>query len=173
MEHQYPGAISGDENMLAELMLPDQVHNRKEDWTIFFLHKDTSEEEEGTEGDEVEKKPATEDGSESADGAQSITDADSEANTADAGGEEEEEDDAEGGEGPPLIYVLNLVNTKHDASAKRCVPTQSEARTCFSNPCFCQRRSSKSNGDLYAASFSSHLQGIDKNSATTSWHSIN
>ncbi|KAL8695003.1 MAG: hypothetical protein Q9218_000475 [Villophora microphyllina] len=54
MEHQYPGAISGDENMLAELMLPDQAHVRKQDWTIFFLHKDTSEDdekEEEAEGD--------------------------------------------------------------------------------------------------------------------------
>lgn len=133
MEHQYPGAISGDENMLAELMLPDQVHNRKEDWTIFFLHKDTSEEEEATEGDDAEKKSAVEDNSESADGAQSITDVDSEASTVEAGGEGEE-DDGEGGEGPPLIYVLNLVNTKHDASVKRCVHTRSEAKTRFSNP---------------------------------------
>ena len=156
MEHQYPGAISGDENMLAELMLPDQVHNRREDWTIFFLHKDTSEEEAVTEDDDAENKAATEDGAESADGAQSITDVDSEANTAVAGGEDEEED-AEGGEGPPLIYVLNLVNTKHDASVKRCVPTRSEARTCFSNPTFSQRCSSKSDGDLYTASISSHL----------------
>lgn len=135
MEHQYPGAISGDENMLAELMLPDQVHNRKEDWTIFFLHKDTSEEEEVTEGDDgAEQKAAAEDISESADGAQSINDVDSEASTVEAGGEGEE-DDAEGAEGPPLIYVLNLVNTKHDASAKRCVSTRSESRTCSSNPC--------------------------------------
>jgi Docking domain of Afi1 for Arf3 in vesicle trafficking len=29
--------------MLAELMLPDQVHNREEDWTIFFLHKGPDE----------------------------------------------------------------------------------------------------------------------------------
>lgn len=124
MEHQYPGAISGDENMLAELMLPDQVHNRKEDWTIFFLHKDTSEEEVETEGDDAEYHTAAEDHPESADGTQSITDVHSEANTAVAGGEgEEDEDDVEGGEGPPLIYVLNLVNTKHDASVKRCVPT--------------------------------------------------
>ena len=121
MEHQYPGAISGDENMLAELMLPDQVHNRKEDWTIFFLHKDTSEEEGATEGDDAENTAAGEDDRESADGAQSITDVDSEANTAVADGEGGE-DDAEGGEGPPLIYVLNLVNTKHDASVKRFVP---------------------------------------------------
>ena len=132
MEHQYPGAISGDENMLAELMLPDQVHNRKEDWTIFFLHKDASEEEEVTEGDEVEQKAVVEDDSESADGAQSINDVDSQASTVEAG-KEGEEDDAEGAEGPPLIYVLNLVNTKHDASVKRCVSTRSDARTCFSN----------------------------------------
>ena len=123
MEHQYPGAISGDENMLAELMLPDQVHNRKEDWTIFFLHKDTSEEEEATEGDDAEKETATEDKSENADGAQNISNADSEAITTDTA-EEDDEDDAEGGEGPPLIYVLNLVNTKHDASVKRCVLTR-------------------------------------------------
>ena len=123
MEHQYPGAISGDENMLAELMLPDQVHNRKEDWTIFFLHKDTSEEEEATEGDDAEKEAAAEDKPENADGAQSTTNMDSEATTTAAGGEEDD-DDIEGGEGPPLIYVLNLVNTKHDASVKRCVLTR-------------------------------------------------
>ncbi|KAK8088778.1 Spindle pole body interacting protein [Apiospora hydei] len=45
MEHQYPVAITGDEHMLAELMLPDQAHVRNQDWTIFFLHKDTSQEE--------------------------------------------------------------------------------------------------------------------------------
>lgn len=45
MEHQYPAAISGDESMLAELMLPDQTHVRSQDWTMFFLHKDTSGDE--------------------------------------------------------------------------------------------------------------------------------
>lgn len=158
MEHQYPGAISGDENMLAELMLPDQVHNRKEDWTIFFLHKDSSEEAEATEGDDTEQKAATEDNSGNADGAGSITDTDSEASTAEAGGrEDEDEDDVEGGEGPPLIYVLNLVNTKHDASARRCVPTQSRVWSRLSNPRFWQRCSSKSNGHLHPASVPSHL----------------
>src|SRR5262249_11798166 len=49
LEHQYPGPISGDENMLAELMLPDQAHVRSQDWTIFFLHKDTTAEEEARE----------------------------------------------------------------------------------------------------------------------------
>ncbi|KAF3937249.1 hypothetical protein ABW19_dt0210386 [Dactylella cylindrospora] len=70
MEHQYPTPISGDEHMLAELMLPDQTHMRKEDWTIFFLHKEEEETEEYT-------------------------------------GQQ------------PLIYVLNLVNTKHDKREKR------------------------------------------------------
>ncbi|KAK7988908.1 hypothetical protein PG989_009223 [Apiospora arundinis] len=49
MEHQYPVAITGDEHMLAELMLPDQAHVRNQDWTIFFLHKDTSQEEDEEE----------------------------------------------------------------------------------------------------------------------------
>ena len=160
MEHQYPGAISGDENMLAELMLPDQVHNRKEDWTIFFLHKDGLEEEETVEDNGTEKRSATEDDAEVADSAQSITDTDSEANTAGADGEEDK-DDAEGGEGPPLIYVLNLVNTKHDATVKRYVSVLSEPRVCLVDPCSWQRCSGKSNGNLYAASVSSHLQGIE------------
>lgn len=125
MEHQYPGAISGDENMLAELMLPDQAHVRNQDWTIFFLHKDTSEEAERAENAAAEKKKrkarkkeakedcgvedsqeGTEDGTEDSD-----TDTDG----------EHEEDDAQGVEGPPLIYVLNLVNTKQDTTAKRFV----------------------------------------------------
>ncbi|KAK6537845.1 hypothetical protein TWF694_010747 [Orbilia ellipsospora] len=70
MEHQYPAPISGDEHMLAELMLPDQTHLRFQDWTIFFLHK-----------------------------------------------EEEESEEYPGQQ--PLIYVLNLVNTKHDKREKR------------------------------------------------------
>src|SRR5690242_20061657 len=49
METQYPAAISGDETTLAELMLPDQVHSRAQDWTIFFLHKDTTTEEDEKE----------------------------------------------------------------------------------------------------------------------------
>ncbi|KAK4691904.1 hypothetical protein P7C71_g5197, partial [Lecanoromycetidae sp. Uapishka_2] len=109
MEHQYPGAISGDEGMLAELMLPDQVHNRKEDWTVFFLHKDTSEED--PEGDKRDSKIEP-------DGSPAPGDVNGDA-VAGANEREEEHGDNEGGEGPPLIYVLNLVNTKHDASAKR------------------------------------------------------
>lgn len=124
MEHQYPGPITGDENMLAELMLPDQAHVRHQDWTIFFLHKDTSEEEEEMEAvaNEEAEKSKTKikvDGEEA--------DTDEETDPAESTDEEEgrkvpdviEEQDVEGGEGPPLIYVLNLVNTKQDVSAKR------------------------------------------------------
>lgn len=123
MEHQYPGPITGDENMLAELMLPDQAHVRHQDWTIFFLHKDTSEEVEpetpGNEELENHTKKTRLDGV--------VADADEETDAAESTDEEEgrkvpdviEEQEVEGGEGPPLIYVLNLVNTKQDTSAKR------------------------------------------------------
>jgi hypothetical protein len=120
MEHQYPVAITGDEHMLAELMLPDQAHVRNQDWTIFFLHKDTSQEEEEAEEKEErrrmrQKKKAMaagvldpEDGTPAEDGEQQ-----------DSAGDDSDESEPEGGEGPPLIYVLNLVNTKQDKTAKR------------------------------------------------------
>ncbi|KAK9475503.1 spindle pole body interacting protein [Dipodascopsis tothii] len=41
VSHQYPKPIEGDKHLLAELMLPDQAHTRRQDWTIFFLHKVT------------------------------------------------------------------------------------------------------------------------------------
>ncbi|KAL8943600.1 MAG: hypothetical protein Q9216_000965 [Gyalolechia sp. 2 TL-2023] len=104
MEHQYPGAISGDENMLAELMLPDQAHVRKQDWTIFFLHKDTSEEDDKEEGVEGESK-ARQDASGTTNG-EVGTEAGRNGATADAIKDPEE---MEGGEGPPLIYPLLLL----------------------------------------------------------------
>lgn len=117
MEHQYPGAISGDENMLAELMLPDQAHVRKQDWTIFFLHKDTSEEEGKAEGAGTSTV-----GDRALDGATGTLNDGEGSNEGQAARAVEEgngQDEADGGEGPPLIYVLNLVNTKQDVSAKR------------------------------------------------------
>ncbi|KAL9040093.1 MAG: hypothetical protein Q9214_004619 [Letrouitia sp. 1 TL-2023] len=119
MEHQYPGAISGDENMLAELMLPDQAHVRKQDWTIFFLHKDTSEEEGKAEGVGTSTI-----GDRALDGATGMLNGGEGSNEGQAARAVEEgngQDEADGGEGPPLIYVLNLVNTKQDVSAKRSV----------------------------------------------------
>lgn len=121
MEHQYPVAITGDEHMLAELMLPDQAHVRNQDWTIFFLHKDTSQEEEEAEQKEERRQNRQRRRNRAAglfdadDSLASLDEADVEDDTEN----EDSDGEAEGGEGPPLIYVLNLVNTKQDKTAKR------------------------------------------------------
>jgi hypothetical protein len=119
MEHQYPVAITGDEHMLAELMLPDQAHVRNQDWTIFFLHKDTSQEEEEAEEKEERRRRRQQRKGKAA----GILDHENETAIDDVEGVEESEgedsDSEPGGEGPPLIYVLNLVNTKQDKNAKR------------------------------------------------------
>lgn len=120
MEHQYPVAITGDEHMLAELMLPDQAHVRNQDWTIFFLHKDTTQEDEESASNEDKRRRRRKKKDRKGDGPDYDGNAE-ERNWADPGSEEEGSDDSEpeGGEGPPLIYVLNLVNTKQDKTAKR------------------------------------------------------
>lgn len=120
MEHQYPVAITGDEHMLAELMLPDQAHVRNQDWTIFFLHKDTSQEEEEAEARE-ERRRRRQRRKDRAAGLLDPEDVESadEAEEDDESAEDSDESEPEGGEGPPLIYVLNLVNTKQDKTAKR------------------------------------------------------
>lgn len=118
MEHQYPAAISGDESMLAELMLPDQTHVRSQDWTIFFLHKDTESDDEDADADTDETNGKK----------QTRRRRNREALTEDDGEENPNDDDAintddeeDSGEGPPLMYVLNLVNTKQDTSVRRYV----------------------------------------------------
>lgn len=128
MEHQYPVAITGDEHMLAELMLPDQAHARTQDWTIFFLHKDTTPEE-----DEEDKKARDErrrrrkrrkdreagiihEDDDSSDEKNDESDEDEDDDWDD---DESSDEEPEGGEGPPLIYVLNLVYTKKDKTVKR------------------------------------------------------
>ncbi|KAG5999348.1 hypothetical protein E4U43_002113 [Claviceps pusilla] len=133
MEHQYPVAITGDENMLAELMLPDQAHARNQDWTIFFLHKDTTQEDEDADKQAKEKRRRTrkirqnrangiiteeEDGEGQGEGDVN-PDQDDDEDAFDDGDAESTDSEPEGGEGPPLIHVLNLVNTKHDKSVKR------------------------------------------------------
>lgn len=127
MEHQYPVAITGDENMLAELMLPDQAHARNQDWTIFFLHKDMSDEEEDEERKRKERRRRRRRRRRAL--AAGVIPADQEEEEAEESEDEYDDDDEddddstdtepEGGEGPPLIYVLNLVNTKHDKTVKR------------------------------------------------------
>ena len=36
---QYPDKVSEDEGLLAELMMPEGVHNHFQDWTIFMLNR--------------------------------------------------------------------------------------------------------------------------------------
>lgn len=118
MEHQYPAAISGDETMLAELMLPDQAHVRSQDWTIFFLHKDTTAEEEEREARrerrrQRKRKKEGLDEDDTTAAAEELDDQD------DAGDDESDSDEEPDPDGPPLVYVLNLVNTKQDNTVKR------------------------------------------------------
>jgi hypothetical protein len=116
MEHQYPGPVGGDEVMLAELMLPDQTHTRSQDWTIFFLHKDAEAEEELDEEGRGKRRKRRRRGGED--------DEQAEGGASNSGDEEDYEDDESDEEpgnmdGPPLVYVLNLVNTKQDNTVKR------------------------------------------------------
>ena len=39
---QYPKDTEEDKQLLAELMLPDGVHKRDSDWTVFFLNRPSS-----------------------------------------------------------------------------------------------------------------------------------
>ncbi|KAI9786080.1 MAG: hypothetical protein M1816_008108 [Peltula sp. TS41687] len=134
MEHQFPGAISEDEHMLAELMLPDQAHVRNQDWTIFFLHKDTTTEDNVDRESDKKQRRRRKDPVSKGDGEGNENEADDDEDDEDDDDEEEDElaegdseyesdeddeDEMERLEGPPLVYVLNLVNTKQDVSAKR------------------------------------------------------
>ena len=122
MEHQYPGPVGGDEVMLAELMLPDQTHTRSQDWTIFFLHKDAEAEEEADEDGRGKRKKRRRKGAED-DGQAEPGAIDGLVEDEDLDDEdyEDDESDEEPGnmDGPPLVYVLNLVNTKTDNTVKR------------------------------------------------------
>jgi len=112
MEQQYPAPIGGDEHMLAELMLPDGAHARSQDWTMFFLHK----EDEAAEQEQPQRirgqalnPRARDDG----DGEDEHDDRDDESVGS------VEDDDLKSVEGPPLVYVLNLVVTKQDNTVRR------------------------------------------------------
>lgn len=112
MEHQYPGPVGGDEHMLAELMLPDQTHLRSQDWTIFFLHKDAGNEDDNARRQRRRERHERSQGLGSAD-----TYDDQQMDGSDyTDGESSDEEQADG---PPLVYVLNLVNTKQDNTVKR------------------------------------------------------
>lgn len=55
--HQYPGPVGVPEQTLAELMLPDGVHKRKDDWTLFFLNRDGAEAKAGGKEAKAAEKP--------------------------------------------------------------------------------------------------------------------
>jgi hypothetical protein len=122
MEHQYPGPVGGDEVMLAELMLPDQTHTRSQDWTIFFLHKDAEAEEEADEDGRGRRRKRRRRGVDDAEQAEAgAMDEQLDDDELEVEDYEDDESDEEPGnmDGPPLVYVLNLVNTKTDTTVKR------------------------------------------------------
>lgn len=126
MEHQYPAPIGGDEHMLADLMLPDQTHVRSQDWTMFFLHKDTSEDDEEKEKKAERRRRRQARKKKEAEAAAGAAHPPAASDHVPV--EDDEESDPEGNDealasiqGPPLVYVLNLVNTKQDKTAKRFV----------------------------------------------------
>ncbi|KAL1894220.1 hypothetical protein Sste5346_006006 [Sporothrix stenoceras] len=145
MEHQYPVAITGDEHMLAELMLPDQTHLRNQDWTMFFLHKDITQEEEEQEQLAKEERKRRRQRKRAKMAGLPYEDEDKETGAGGLDDDDEDEDDEdwdddmstdsepEGGEGAPLIYVLNLVNTKQDKTKRRGAVVKSMA-ICTRHP---------------------------------------
>lgn len=100
LSHQYPANIGHDEHMLAELMLPDGVHQRAEDWTIFFLPAYSNDEKQ--QGQRQQNEPSAH---QQSDRKTSIS------SSASTKGKEKSRDD--------LFYVINLVRTKHDNSVRR------------------------------------------------------
>lgn len=120
MEHQYPGPVGGDEHMLAELMLPDQAHVRSQDWTIFFLHKDAGMEDEEQESRQRRRRRrrGQDDNADSSDGYGDRAD-DYDEEQWEIEDDDDESEDQVTQDGPPLVYVLNLVNTKQDNTVKR------------------------------------------------------
>lgn len=121
MEQQYPAPVGGDEHMLAELMLPDQVDKRSQDWTTFFLHKDAGQDEEERERRRRHRRRRR--GGTGSDDEQAEAGAEDDDNADEEYGDDLDNDDDNSDDvtldGPPLVYVLNLVNTKLDPSVPR------------------------------------------------------
>lgn len=152
MEHQYPGAISPDENMLAELMLPDQTHVRSQDWTIFFLHKDAGAEEEEVAEKEARRAERLRRRQDKADAVARGEVQEEDLSEDESDSEDEDDDESE----PPLMYVLNLVNTKKDNTVKRSVLIISFR----DNADQLQRCCCESYGYLHQTLLFTHIQGM-------------
>lgn len=165
VEHQYPAPIGGDEHMLAELMLPDQAHVRSQDWTIFFLHKDASENEDAQERRAARRR------SRRARKLQEQLEHDAQLDHFDldqADAESEEDEALQSIEGPPLVYVLNLVNTKQDNTVKRylilnfsvpCLPANTMMLTLSFSA---KRRRRQGHGNMHSPLLPAHIQGNHK-----------
>lgn len=109
LSYQYPEPVNHDEHMLAELMLPDGVHARSEDWTVFFLPASCARFATGhhSNGQSHDTDVHVERGEDQR------KDGDRERDR-DQGGHKKGKAKDE-----PLIYVLNLVRTKHDNTVRR------------------------------------------------------
>ncbi|TKY84840.1 hypothetical protein EX895_005920 [Sporisorium graminicola] len=90
LSHQYPAPTGYDEHMLAELMLPDGVHARTEDWTFFFLKPPEFQ------------RAALHDAADDPDTSQAAASIEPSSWLSD-----------------DLTYVINLVRTKHDTTVRR------------------------------------------------------
>jgi cobalamin biosynthesis protein CobT len=92
---------------------------------MFFLHKDSGAEGEEEEQAGIKKKKRSKKKREddladaTSDDGEGENDLDDESEDVTEG--EQSSDEEDGGEGPPLMYVLNLVNTKQDNTVKRYV----------------------------------------------------
>eukprot|EP00026_Physarum_polycephalum_P003239 Phypoly_transcript_03249.p1 GENE.Phypoly_transcript_03249~~Phypoly_transcript_03249.p1 ORF type:complete len:784 (+),score=142.64 Phypoly_transcript_03249:155-2506(+) len=56
IKHQYPKPTGVDEQLLAELMLPDGAHKRDDDWTVFFLNRSDADGE-STNANKKKRRP--------------------------------------------------------------------------------------------------------------------
>ncbi|KAK4053372.1 hypothetical protein OIV83_001536 [Microbotryomycetes sp. JL201] len=95
LRHEFPRPTGTDEHLLAEHMLPDGVHDRAEDWTVFYLNQ-------------IPALTVTSDNS-------THGGPDAERSTSNAGPDTRRP--AMAGNG--LLYVMSLVRTKKDATVRR------------------------------------------------------
>ncbi|ETW77958.1 hypothetical protein HETIRDRAFT_388025 [Heterobasidion irregulare TC 32-1] len=91
LTYQFPQPLGSDEGLLANLMLPDGAEKQLEDWTIFFLNQ--------TPFNTIAPVLALEKPT--------------------ANGHKQEGDEERDADQPELLYVLNLVRTKHDKNVRR------------------------------------------------------
>ncbi|KAA1472050.1 spindle pole body interacting protein [Dentipellis sp. KUC8613] len=90
LTYQFPQPLGTDEGLLANLMLPDGAEKQLEDWTVFFLNQ--------TPFNTIAPVLALEEST--------------------VNGHDQDES-GRGTDKPELLYVLNIVRTKHDKTVRR------------------------------------------------------